>query len=160
MSGFEALPAREGGRHAKRRRAAPKPDAGAAADAPHGAPAGAAHSYEVFTDADVVAAQGAPIYDSAHFSSAHRVVDDEPGEVEGSGGMGKWEYLDHTADVQVHTCASARAARARLAALCARTAHSPLSRLAHASLLPARPTQGASPSPRPLRSRRWACGRT
>ncbi len=64
-----------------------------------------AHSYEVFTEAEVVGKEPAPIYDSALYSTATHVEDDLPGEVEGSGGMGKWEYLDHTADVQIHTCA-------------------------------------------------------
>lgn len=102
-SGFEALPAREGGRRAKRPR---KLGAGCAGDGVGGgAPAAPAHSYTVTADPAAVAAECAPIYDSAQFSSAEREDDEQPGEVEGSGGMGKWEYLDHTADVQIHTCA-------------------------------------------------------
>jgi hypothetical protein len=102
-SGFEALPAREGGRRAKRPR---KLGAGCAGEGVGGGAAAApAHSYTVTSDPAAVAAECAPIYDSAQFSSAEREDDEQPGEVEGSGGMGKWEYLDHTADVQIHTCA-------------------------------------------------------
>jgi hypothetical protein len=98
MSGFEALPAREGGRHGKRRRCAPKESLDSAPVSQ------AAHSYAVLTEPEAVLAQPAPLYDSAHFSSAQRQESSEASGVEGSGGMGKWEYLDHTADVQVHTC--------------------------------------------------------
>ena len=153
-SGFEALPAREGGRRAKRPR---KLGAGCGAEGGGcGAPAEPAHSYTVTADSAAAAAEGAPIYDSALFSSAERVEDEQPGEVEGSGGMGKWEYLDHTADVQIHTCAWAkkRAAAPASRAFCPTvTFHT----RAHTLLLCA---QGAPPSPRPLHSRRWPCGAT
>lgn len=151
-SGFEALPAREGGRRAKRPR---KLGAGCGGDGVGGggAPAAPAHSYTVTSDPAAVAAECAPIYDSAQFSSAEREDDEQPGEVEGSGGMGKWEYLDHTADVQIHTCASNSRAAARAPARAA----GPL--LTTPPPFPPR-AQGAPPSPRPLRSRRSPCGAT
>jgi hypothetical protein len=100
-SGFEALERREGGRQRKRPR---KLGAGCGVDGAPPAPAAPAHSYTVDADPAAVAAEGAPLYDSALHSTAER-VDEKREDVEGSGGMGNWEYLDHTADVQIHTCA-------------------------------------------------------
>jgi len=167
-SGFEALPARASGAHGRKRRlvtlgvaavgggggggaAAGGAAAGGAAagGAAAGGAARAAHSYTVETDADIVAAEPAPFYDTAHAASAERLEDDQPGGVEGSGGLGKWEYLDHTADVQVHTCESPP-------------------RKKGGGCFPARdltprpplPTQGATRCPRPLRSRLSGCGAT
>ena len=158
-SGFEALPARVSRANGRKRRvvtlssSASAPSASSAA-----APAArASHAYNVITDAAAVSAEEASasiLYDSAASESADVDTHSQPGGVEGSGGLGKWEYLDHTADVQVHTCALGDApARA-----CARFASSPPPR---PSLSLARlPPQGATLSRRPLRSRRSACGRT
>ena len=155
-SGFEALPVREGGRRAKRPR---KLGAGVSCEGGGGAPAAPAHSYTVTSDPAAAAAEGAPFYESAQLSSAERVDDEQPGEMEGSGGMGKWEYLDHTADVQIHTCA-------RFFVLSPRPFRRPQPLPPHTHTSSPHPTpspparQGAPPSPRPLRSRRSPCGAT
>lgn len=97
-SGFEALPPR-GGRKRKLLTLGVVPDA-----LPLAVISRAAHSYSVHSEPEIIAAEPSAIYDSGLFETAERLEDTQPGGVEGSGGMGKWEYLDHTADVQVHTC--------------------------------------------------------
>ena len=97
-SGFEALPPR-GGRKRKLM------NLGVVSDAPLlPVTTRPAHSYSVHAEPEIIAAEPPAIYDSGLFETAERLEDTQPGGVEGSGGMGKWEYLDHTADVQVHTC--------------------------------------------------------
>ncbi len=156
-SGFEALPARSTGAHGRKRKLVTLGAAGGggAAAAPR-APARASHAYNVITDADAVAAEAAlaPVYDSAAVAVVQAgVAAEQPGGVEGSDGLGKWEYLDHTADVQVHTCASRRAMR-RNARVDRALTPAPSAHTQHSN------PQGATRSPRPSRSRRWACGRT
>ena len=98
-SGFEALPPRGGRKRRLLTLGVAVPDA-------HPLPviSRPAHSYSVHAEPEIIAAEPSAIYDSGLFETAERLEDTQPGGVEGSGGMGKWEYLDHTADVQVHTC--------------------------------------------------------
>lgn len=156
-SGFEALPARVSRANGRKRRvvtlssSASAPSASSAA-----APAvRASHAYNVITDAAAVSAEEASspvLYDSAASESADVDAHSQPGGVEGSGGLGKWEYLDHTADVQVHTCAWGL--RSGSLALSSFRVFTPTPHLSRA------PLQGATLSRRPSRSRRSACGRT
>ena len=105
MSGYEALPARERAERGGKRRKIKLVNVESSVSNVSSSPPVSAHSYEIYTEPEAVNSQPPPIYDSVHFSSALRLEDEQPGKVEGSGGMGKWEYLDHTADVQIHTCA-------------------------------------------------------
>ena len=105
MSGYEALPARERSVRGVKRRKVKVVNLECDSVSGIPPPPTLAHSYEIFTESEIVSSQPPPIYESASFSSAVRIEDEQPGKVEGSGGMGKWEYLDHTADVQIHTCA-------------------------------------------------------
>ena len=125
-SGFEALPARVSRANGRKRRVVTLSSSASAPSTTEAAPvARASHAYNVITDASAVLAEesSAPVlYDSAVSESADVDTHSQPGGVEGSGGLGKWEYLDHTADVQVHTCAWTRHRRAHaFLALCALT---------------------------------------
>ena len=82
-SGYEALPPREGGRHKRRR-----PNATSAAPAPAPAP----DAGEARDRAAASALMAAPYGGTVSAAEA-------------------WEYLDHTADVQIHSCACSAVAR-------------------------------------------------
>ena len=91
-SGFEALPQRTGGR-GKRRRPA---DGVGGEDGPAVPPPPTSHG--VVAGAEDVSSVG--VDDRAADLTAPCLVD-----VESTSGEERWEYLDHTADVLVHTCA-------------------------------------------------------